>query len=63
MQNLARRIARISQEAKLEIDENDYINGFKPYLMDVMFAWCNGANFGKICQMTDIYEGNIITYK
>ncbi|KAK6624711.1 hypothetical protein RUM44_011570 [Polyplax serrata] len=60
MQDLARRIARISNEAKLEVDEDAYVEGFKPFLMDVVYAWCNGATFAKICQMTDIYEGSII---
>ena len=59
MQDLARHIARISNEAKLELDEDAYVEGFKPFLMDVVYAWCKGASFGKICQMTDIYEGEL----
>lgn len=59
MQDLARRIARISNEAKLEVDEDVYVERFKPFLMDVVFAWCNGATFGKLCEMTDIYEGKL----
>lgn len=57
MQDLARHIARISNEAKLDMDEDSYVESFKPFLMDVVFAWCNGATFAKLCQMTDIYEG------
>lgn len=60
MQDLARRIARVSGEAKLELNEDDYVGQFKPFLMDVVYAWCKGSSFLEICQMTDIFEGSII---
>ncbi|KAK2585445.1 hypothetical protein KPH14_010108 [Odynerus spinipes] len=60
MQDLARRIAKVSTEANLELDEDAYVEGFKPYLMDVVYAWCKGASFLQICKMTDIFEGSII---
>ncbi|XP_046629808.1 exosome RNA helicase MTR4 [Neodiprion virginianus] len=60
MQDLARRIAKVTTDAKLEIDEEAYVEKFKPYLMDVVYAWCKGANFLQICKMTDIFEGSII---
>ena len=28
--------------------------------MDVVFSWCNGANFSELCKMTEIFEGSII---
>ncbi|TNN58689.1 Superkiller viralicidic activity 2-like 2 [Liparis tanakae] len=60
MQECAKRIAKVSAEAKLEIDEEAYLNQFKPHLMDVVFAWANGATFAQICKMTDVFEGSII---
>lgn len=60
MQELARNIARISVESKLELDEETYVGQFKPFLMDVAHAWCEGATFLKVCSMTDIFEGSII---
>lgn len=57
MQDLARRIAKVSTEANLELDEDTYVERFKPYLMDVVYAWCKGATFLQICKMTDIFEG------
>ncbi|XP_034939443.1 exosome RNA helicase MTR4 [Chelonus insularis] len=60
MQDLARKIAKISLEANLELDEDSYVEKFKPYLMDVVYSWCKGASFLQICKMTDIYEGSII---
>lgn len=45
MQELAKRIANVSREAKLEIDEVEYMNSFKPHLMDVVYAWSKGIFF------------------
>ena len=39
MQDSARRIARVSVEAKLDIEEDSYVESFKPNLMDVVHAW------------------------
>ncbi|XP_059689219.1 exosome RNA helicase MTR4 isoform X2 [Gavia stellata] len=60
MQECAKRIAKVSAEAKLEIDEENYLNSFRPNLMDVVYTWANGANFAHICKMTDVFEGSII---
>lgn len=60
MQDFARRIAKVSKECKMEIDEDQYIEKFKPTLMEVVLKWCKGASFLQICQMTDVFEGNVI---
>ncbi len=60
LQETARRIAKVSIESKLGIDEEEYVKSFTPQLMDMAFAWCNGAKFSQICKMTDIFEGSII---
>ncbi|XP_050084334.1 exosome RNA helicase MTR4 [Anopheles aquasalis] len=60
MQDLARRIAKVSNECKVELDEERYVESFKPFLMDVVLAWCKGASFADLCKMTDIFEGSII---
>ncbi|XP_004520977.1 superkiller viralicidic activity 2-like 2 isoform X2 [Ceratitis capitata] len=60
MQDLARRIAKISTECKLNVDEETYVEKFKPFLMDVVLSWCKGASFLSVCRMTDIFEGSII---
>uniref|UniRef100_A0AAR2KCY0 Exosome RNA helicase MTR4 n=1 Tax=Pygocentrus nattereri TaxID=42514 RepID=A0AAR2KCY0_PYGNA len=56
----AKRIAKVSAEAKLEVDEETYMNQFRPHLMDVVYTWANGASFSQICKMTDVFEGSII---
>lgn len=60
MHDLARRIAKVSTECKLEIDEDKYVEKFKPYLMEVVLSWCKGSSFLQLCKMTDIFEGSII---
>uniref|UniRef100_A0A8C5L4F4 RNA helicase n=1 Tax=Jaculus jaculus TaxID=51337 RepID=A0A8C5L4F4_JACJA len=60
MQECAKRIAKVSAEAKLEIDEETYLSSFKPHLMDVVYTWATGATFAHICKMTDVFEGSII---
>ncbi|OLY78068.1 ATP-dependent RNA helicase mtr4 [Smittium mucronatum] len=60
MQETARRVAQISTECKLTINEEEYVSQFKPELMDVVYAWANGAKFIQICKMTSAFEGSII---
>ncbi|KAG7310496.1 hypothetical protein JYU34_003283 [Plutella xylostella] len=60
LQEYARRIAKVSIDAKLDLDEDDYVNKFKHTLMDVVLAWAKGASFLQICKMTDVFEGSII---
>nr|XP_055064870.1 exosome RNA helicase MTR4 [Misgurnus anguillicaudatus] len=60
MQECAKRIAKVSAEAKLDIDEDDYLKQFRPHLMDVVYTWANGSSFSQICKMTDVFEGSII---
>ncbi|XP_055381985.1 exosome RNA helicase MTR4 [Condylostylus longicornis] len=60
MQDLARRIAKVSKECKLDLDPDCYVEKFKPFLMDVVLAWCKGSSFLNLCKMTDIFEGSII---
>ncbi|XP_019620531.1 PREDICTED: superkiller viralicidic activity 2-like 2 isoform X1 [Branchiostoma belcheri] len=60
MQESARRIAKVSAEAKMSIEEEEYVESFRPHMMDVCHAWSKGATFAQICKMTDIFEGSII---
>ena len=60
MQEAARRIAKTSIECKLDLNEEEYVQQFRPELMDAVYAWCKGAKFAKICKMTEVYEGSII---
>ena len=41
LQDTARRIARISIEAKLDLEEETYVESFRPHIMDVVHAWAS----------------------
>ena len=60
MQDAARRIARVSLESDLPVDEDDYVQQFRPELMDVVYAWTRGAKFSQLCKMTSVFEGSLI---
>lgn len=60
MQEYARRIAKITKESKMDIDEDAYVDSFKPHMMDVVHAWCSGATFAEVVKKNDIFEGSII---
>ncbi|KAJ1346831.1 ATP-dependent RNA helicase mtr4 [Parelaphostrongylus tenuis] len=56
----ARRIAKLSVECKLDIVEDNYVDSFKPGMMDVVYQWVNGASFAEVLKDSDIFEGSII---
>eukprot|EP01052_Picozoa_sp_SAG31_P021822 SAG31_NODE_1706_length_7491_cov_1.948593_7_plen_126_part_00 len=56
----ARRVARVKTEAKLVLDEEEYVASFSPAMMKVAYEWSKGAKFSDLIQMTEIFEGSII---
>ncbi|CAI5760464.1 unnamed protein product [Candida verbasci] len=60
MQEMASKVAKVSRECKIEIIEKDYVESFRPELMEVVYSWCKGGTFTQICKMTDVYEGSLI---
>ncbi|CAO1600944.1 ATP-dependent RNA helicase mtr4, variant 2 [Xanthoria calcicola] len=60
VQAKARMIAKVSQESKLSVNEEEYLQTFKYQLMEVVYSWAHGTSFAEICKMTDVYEGSLI---
>ena len=60
IQEQARRVARVSQESKMPVEPLEYVNGFKCQLMETVHAWTKGESFMKVCNMTDVFEGNLV---
>ncbi|PKS11779.1 hypothetical protein jhhlp_001072 [Lomentospora prolificans] len=58
----ARIVARVSQESKLDVDEDAYVEKLKWQLMELVYAWAQGKPFAEICKMADVYEGSIIRH-
>lgn len=59
IQGQARIIARVSQESKLEVNEQEYAEGFKWQLMDVVLAWAQGKSFAEIWYATPLLSPNL----
>ncbi|OGM39881.1 putative ATP dependent RNA helicase (Dob1) [Aspergillus bombycis] len=60
IQAQARVVAKVSQESKLAVNEEEYVQSFHWELMEVIYDWANGKSFADICKMTDVYEGSLI---
>jgi ATP-dependent RNA helicase DOB1 len=48
IQAQARTIAKVSEESKFTLNEEEYLQGFKHQLMEVVLAWTQGASFATI---------------
>lgn len=48
IQAQARIVAKVSQESKLAVNEEEYVQGFHWELMEVIFEWANGKSFADI---------------
>ncbi|RDD40215.1 Superkiller viralicidic activity 2-like 2 [Trichoplax sp. H2] len=61
LQETARRIAKVSKEAKMDVSEEDYVESFRWQMMDITYDWCKGASFFSVCQKREgVFEGSII---
>lgn len=56
----AKVIAKVSQESKLDVNEEEYVASLKWQLMETVLAWSKGASFAEICKMTNAYEGSLV---
>jgi ATP-dependent RNA helicase DOB1 len=48
IQAQARIIAKVSQESKLAINEEEYVQSFRWELMEVVYEWAKGKSFAEI---------------
>ncbi|KAF8919613.1 NUC185 domain-containing protein [Mucidula mucida] len=60
LQEQARRIAKVSNESKLVIDENTYVSSFRVEMMEAVMCWCGGGSFTETFKLTDMFEGSLI---
>ena len=56
----ATRIATVQRDAGLDVSVEDYVDCFKPTLMDVVYRWSNGCEFSELLKVCDLFEGTII---
>ena len=48
IQAQARIVAKVAQESKLTLNEDEYVQGLKYQLMEVVYAWAHGKSFAEI---------------
>jgi len=60
LQELARNIATVQAENGVEINVEDYVDSFKPTLMDLVYKWVSGSSFADLAESTDLFEGSVI---
>lgn len=60
LQECARKVAKVCKESKMPLEEDEYVQSFRPDLMEVVRAWSSGSKFIDVCKLTDIFEGSII---
>eukprot|EP01071_Lankesteria_metandrocarpae_P009610 Lankesteria_metandrocarpae@DN5225_c0_g1_i3.p1 len=61
IQEVARKIAEVSQECKLSVNIEDYVGKFVPTLMELTLGWVRGAKFVDLLQEhPTLYEGSVV---
>lgn len=48
IQATARRVAKVYQECKMAVNEDEYVEGFRWQLMEVIYDWAHGKSFADI---------------
>ncbi|CAL53584.1 Helicase, C-terminal [Ostreococcus tauri] len=60
LKEVARKVGKQMVECKMHVDIEEYVDGFRSELMEIMIAWCKGNKFAEIMKMTDLFEGSIV---
>lgn len=60
LQAASRWVASVVKDANLPIDTEEYVHSFVPDMMEVVYAWVEGAKFVDVCAMTTAFEGTVI---
>ena len=45
LQKIADKVATAMIESKITLDKEEYVQKFKPDLMELTLLWCEGASF------------------
>lgn len=60
LRDTARLVGKQVSECKLTIDVNEYVDSFRPDLMDMVRAWSTGTKFAEIMKLTTLFEGSVV---
>ncbi|KAF6176653.1 hypothetical protein GIB67_034515 [Kingdonia uniflora] len=60
LQETARRVAKVQLESNVPIDVENFVNSFRPDIMEAVYAWSRGSKFYEIMEITQVFEGSLI---
>ncbi|EXB80399.1 Superkiller viralicidic activity 2-like 2 [Morus notabilis] len=60
LQDIARRVANVQLECKVQIDVESFATSFRPDIMEAVYAWAKGSKFYEIMSVTPVFEGSLI---
>eukprot|EP01083_Nonionella_stella_P263528 895114_1 len=62
IKDAAALVLRVTQESRIEIDEDKFLEGFRDDMMEICHAWCSGKPFIDVCSLSDMFEGSIVRH-
>ncbi|WOK97165.1 DExH-box ATP-dependent RNA helicase DExH9 isoform X1 [Canna indica] len=60
LQEIARRVANIQLDCKVQIDVENFVNSFRPDVMEAVYSWAKGSKFYEIMEIAQVFEGSLI---
>lgn len=60
LQDVARRVAKLQLECKVQIDVDSFVSSFRPHIMEAVYAWAKGSKFYEVMEIASGFEGNLI---
>nr|XP_016479404.1 PREDICTED: DExH-box ATP-dependent RNA helicase DExH9-like [Nicotiana tabacum] len=60
LQDIARKVAKVQLDSKVQIDVENFVSSFRPDIMEAVYAWAGGSKFYEIMEITQVFEGSLI---
>ncbi|XP_024538268.1 DExH-box ATP-dependent RNA helicase DExH9 [Selaginella moellendorffii] len=60
LQDTARQVGKLQVECKVPVDVEEYVNSFRPDIMEGVHAWCTGKSFLEVLKVAEVFEGSLI---
>ena len=57
VQEAARSLAGVLNDARIETPVEEFVQRFDGGLINTVYAWAGGATFSELTQMVDLFEG------
>ena len=56
----ATRLMGVYRDAKLVVCESEFVDALEPDVARIVYHWCEGMSFAKLCSETKMFEGSIV---